>query len=64
MSHLKDKEDKEKLIRSTIYLEDEHIEALEKLASEYSRTLGQRWTKGAVVRLAVSDFLSKMGRIS
>jgi hypothetical protein len=45
-------------------LEEEHIEHLDELAKEYSKTLGQRWTRSAVVRLAVGDFLTKLGKIT
>ncbi len=52
------------LRRCTIYLEDEHLEALDELAREYTERLGQRWTRSAVVRLALSDFLTKIGKMA
>jgi len=54
----------EVIVRCTLYLEDEHIEHLDELAKEYSKTLGQRWSRSAVVRLAVGDFLTRIGRIT
>ncbi len=54
----------EELRRCSVFLEAEHIEHLDELAKEYSRTLGQRWTRSAVLRLAVGDFLTKIGRIT
>jgi len=56
-------EDQEKLKQTTVYLEEEVLEALEELAEEYSEEMGQRWTRGAVIRLALSEFFSKRGRI-
>jgi hypothetical protein len=53
----------EELRRCCVFLEEEHIEYLDELAKEYSKTLGQRWTRSAVVRLAVGDFLTKLGKI-
>jgi hypothetical protein len=63
MAH-SDHEHTEEIVRCTLYLEDEHIEHLDELAKEYSKALGQRWTRSAVVRLAVGDFLTKIGRIT
>ena len=54
----------EEIVRCTLYLEEEHLEHLDELAKEYSAMLGQRWTRSAVVRLAVGDFLTKVGRIT
>jgi hypothetical protein len=54
----------EELRRCSVLLEEEHIEHLDELAKEYSKTLGQRWTRSAVVRLAVGDFLTKLGKIT
>jgi len=56
-------EDHEKLKQTTVYLEEEVIEALEELAEEYSEEMGQKWSKGAVIRLALSEFFSRKGRI-
>lgn len=54
---------KGELKRCTVFLESDHIESLDELARRYSKELGQRWTRSAVVRLAVGDFLTRMGRI-
>ncbi len=54
----------EKLVKVTLYLEEDHVEALDKAADEYSRLLTQRWSRGAVVRLALSDFFSRRGEIT
>ena len=53
----------EKLIRTTIYLEEEVLEALEQVAKDYSVDTGQKWSKGAVIRVALSEFFSKRGKI-
>lgn len=54
----------EELKRVSILLEEEQIEQLKELAEEYKAKLGQRWTLSAMVRVAVGDFLTRMGRIS
>jgi len=54
----------EKLVKVTLYLEEDHVEALDKAAREYTGLLGQRWSRGAVVRLALSDFFSRRGEIT
>ncbi len=53
----------EKLKQTTVYLEEEVIEALDQLAGEYSEEMGQKWSKGAVIRLALSEFFSRRGKI-
>lgn len=55
--------DHEKLVKTTVFLEEEVIEALQELAEEYSRDTGQKWSRGAVVRVALSEFFSKRGKI-
>ena len=47
-----------------VCLEEEQIEALEELAIEYSVKLKQKWDLSAVVRVAVGDFLTKMGKMT
>jgi hypothetical protein len=54
----------EELRKVSIDLEEDQIEALEELAGEYRKRLGQEWDLGAVVRLAVGDFLTKLGKMS
>lgn len=53
----------EKLKKISISLEEEMLEALEELAEEFSVQTGQKWSKGAVIRLALSEFFSKRGKI-
>jgi hypothetical protein len=53
----------EKLKKISVYLEEEVIDALEEAAEEYSKETGQRWSKGAVIRLALSGFFSARGKI-
>lgn len=47
-----------------VCLEEEQIEALEELAIEYSVKLKQKWDLSAIVRVAVGDFLTKMGKMT
>lgn len=53
----------EKLIKSSIYLEEEVIDALEEAAREFEKTTGMKWSKGAVIRVALSDFFTRRGKI-
>jgi hypothetical protein len=53
----------EKLVKTTIYLEEEVIEALEEAAEEFERQTGMKWSKGAVIRVALSDFFTRRGKI-
>ena len=52
------------LVEVTIQLEDEHIPALDVVAAELTRELKQPWDRGAVVRLALSEFFSRRGMIT
>ncbi len=52
------------LVEVTLLLEDEHLEALDGVAAELSRELKQPWDRGAVVRLALSEFFSRRGKIT
>lgn len=52
------------LVAVTIELEDEHIPALDDVAAELTKELKQPWDRGAVVRLALSEFFSRRGRIT
>ncbi|MBI5643176.1 MAG: hypothetical protein HY954_06845 [Deltaproteobacteria bacterium] len=54
----------EELKKISVSLEEDQIEMLKELASEYKSRLGQRWTLSAMVRVAVGDFLTKMGKMS
>lgn len=53
----------EKLVKRTVYLEDEVLEALDELAVEYSAETGRKWSQGAVIRLALSEFFARRGKI-
>jgi hypothetical protein len=52
----------EALKRVTIYLEEEQLEAIAETARELSSQYGQRWSRGAVIRLALSQFLTQRGK--
>jgi ABC-type Zn2+ transport system substrate-binding protein/surface adhesin len=52
------------LVDVTIQLEDEHIPALDEVAAELTKELKQSWDRGAVVRLALSEFFSRRGKIT
>jgi hypothetical protein len=52
------------LVEVTIELEDEHIPALDEVAAELTNELKQSWDRGAVVRLALSEFFSRRGKIT
>jgi len=52
------------LVAITIELEDEHLPALDEVAAELTRELKQPWDRGAVVRLALSEFFSRRGKIT
>ena len=53
----------EKLKKISISIEEEVLEAIEELAEEYSKETGRKWSKGAVIRVALSEFFSKRGKI-
>ncbi len=55
--------DHEKLIRKTVYLEEEVLEAIEDLREEISRETGRKWSNGGVIRLALSEFFARRGKI-
>ncbi len=54
----------EELKEVTIELEEDQVEALEELAAQYRKRLGQDWDLGSVVRLAVGDFLTRLGKMT
>lgn len=54
----------EPLKKITVMLEDEQVEKLRELAEEYREKLGQKWTLSAMMRVAVGDFLTKMGKFT
>lgn len=53
----------EKLVKTSVYLEDEVIEALEEAALELEKETGRKWSRGAVIRVALSDFFTRRGKI-
>ncbi len=53
----------DKLVKTTVYLEEEVIEAIEELKEEISKETGQKWSNGGVVRLALSEFFARRGKI-
>lgn len=57
-------EEKEELQRCTIFLEEDQVEALDELAKEFQKNLKQKWTRSAVVRLAVGNFLTNMKKMA
>lgn len=56
-------EEHEKLVKLSVYLEEEVLTALEELAIELNEETGRKWSKGAVIRLALSEFFARRGRI-
>jgi hypothetical protein len=62
--HAEHEEHEHGLVPVTIELEDEHIPALDEVAAELTKDLKQNWDRGAVVRLALSEFFSRRGKIT
>ncbi len=55
--------DQEKLKKTSVYLEEEVLEALEETALEFAKETGQKWSRGAVIRVALSDFFTSRGKM-
>ncbi len=53
----------EKLVKTSVYLEEEVKDAIEETARELEKETGRKWSQGAVVRLALSDFFTRRGRL-
>ncbi len=53
----------EPLKRLTVLLEEEVIDALKELSRDFERETGKRWSKGAVIRLALSEFFTRRGKM-
>jgi hypothetical protein len=53
----------EKLVKTSVCLEGEVLKALEEAACELARDTGRRWSKGGVIRLALSDFFTRRGKM-
>ncbi len=55
-------EEHERLVKISVHLEEEVLEALDETAGELMKDTGKRWSRGAVIRLALSDFFTRRGR--
>jgi anaerobic ribonucleoside-triphosphate reductase len=53
----------EKLVKTSVYLEEEVMEALRETAHELEKETGKKWSMGAVIRIALSDFFTRRGKI-
>jgi hypothetical protein len=51
-------------VEGTLLLDADHLDALDEAAAEISKEVKQRWDRGAVVRLALSEFFSRRGKIT
>lgn len=56
-------EEREKLIKTSVYLEEEVIESLREMAEQLTAETGKRWSTGGVIRLALSEFFTRRGKI-
>jgi len=56
-------EEKEKLVKTSVYLEEEVMEAIEEAAKELEEETGRKWSRGAVIRVALSDFFTRRGKM-
>lgn len=56
-------EEHEKLVKMTVYLEEEALEALEEFAEIYTAETGKRYSRGAVIRVALSEFFTNRGKL-
>lgn len=57
------KEEREKLIKTSVYLEEEVLYAIKAMAEKLTLETGKRWSTGGVIRLALSEFFARMGKI-
>jgi len=57
------KDEHEKLVKTSVYLEEEVLEALQEAARELAKDTGRRWSRGGVIRLALSDFFTRRGKL-
>lgn len=53
----------EKLKKTSVYLEEEVLEALEETALEFEKETSQKWSMAAVIRVALSDFFTRRGKM-
>ena len=56
-------ESHEKLVKTSVYLEEEVMEALRETADELGKETRKKWSMGAVIRIALSDFFTRRGKI-
>ncbi|MBS1127103.1 MAG: hypothetical protein H6Q93_1092 [Nitrospirae bacterium] len=56
-------EEYEKLKKTSVYLEEDVLEALDEAALEFVKETGQKWSRGAVIRVALSDFFTRRGKM-
>ena len=56
-------EGQEKLKKTSVYLEEEVLEALAETALEFEEETGRKWSMGAVIRVALSDFFTRRGKM-
>jgi hypothetical protein len=56
-------EEHEKLKKISVHLEEDILEALEETTREFEKETGRRWTRGAVIRVALSDFFTRKGKM-
>lgn len=56
-------EEKEKLVKASIYLEEEVLDAIKELEIEFTKDTGRNWSRGAVIRLALSEFFTRRGKM-
>ncbi len=55
--------EEEKLVKTSVYLEEEVIDALKEAAEELEKETGRKWSRGAVIRVALSDFFTRRGKM-
>jgi len=53
----------EKLKKVTVYLEEEMLDVLDEFAVRYTEETNRHWSRGAVIRLALSEFFTRHGRM-
>lgn len=53
----------EKIVKTSVYLEEEVLEALEETAGELEKQTNKKWSKCAAIRLALNDFFARRGKI-
>ncbi len=64
VANQKNEAQSEPMKRITVMLEEDQVEKLKELADEYRKKLGPKWNFSAIMRVAVGDFLTRMGKIA